>query len=428
MDRVHYGSFYATSTCGTPIYMSPEALRRYERYGKPYDIWSLAAVISFVCNRVHLFHNVQDVFSWPGGKSSLDRRKYSIELRQLVADMLCPEPAARPTAGQVLTETQKGDKMKESYPAMRSVQTPPQQRTRLGASLTAPPPAAPAPAISERRHWRTNFSLGDSTSLGATSSLLGASTSLGARHSPGASHSYEARGFGDTLKAIQAPKTESSLTQVLFGGTRSYSRTSPYAGAGSYVETNSSVGTDSYARASSYVGADSYARINPFSGTRSYLSPYAGANSYVGSNSCVGNDSSVGTCSYAGASSYVGADSFSGTSSYVRTNPYGYMGSTQTYDDDDEDDDDEDNDDDDNDDDNDDDGDNNYAIPMPYANYGNGGCDDDRREERREEEDDDIGYVQHVFSGVCIATQADGGVSRDDGDGSEDDEGDDCYY
>ena len=118
MDRVHYGSFYATSTCGTPIYMSPEALRRYERYGKPSDIWSLAAVVSFVCNRVHLFHNVQEVFSWPGGKSSLDRRRYSIELRQLVGDMLCPEPAGRPTAGQVLTETQKGDKMKKSHPDM----------------------------------------------------------------------------------------------------------------------------------------------------------------------------------------------------------------------------------------------------------------------------------------------------------------------
>ena len=98
---------YTTSRCGTPIYMSPEALRSHERYGKPSDIWSLGAVISFICNTIHLFENIEDVFTWPGGRSSLDRNKYDIVLRQLVANMLCPNAAARPTASQILEKTSR---------------------------------------------------------------------------------------------------------------------------------------------------------------------------------------------------------------------------------------------------------------------------------------------------------------------------------
>ena len=142
MDRVHYGSFYATSRCGTPVYMSPEALDNDQRYGKSSDIWSLGAVISFVCNGSHLFHRFQEVLSWPGGKSTLDRGKYSIELRQLVADMLCPEATSRPRAGQVLTEAQKGEKLNAKETPLQVLGFPNRQRTSFGARLAAPPPAS----------------------------------------------------------------------------------------------------------------------------------------------------------------------------------------------------------------------------------------------------------------------------------------------
>ena len=93
--------------------MSPEALEDHERYGKPSDVWSLGAVISFYCNGVHLFRTPREVKVWPGGKSTLERNKYSIELRQLTADMLFPKSNFRPTASKIVAETLKdnGQKM-----------------------------------------------------------------------------------------------------------------------------------------------------------------------------------------------------------------------------------------------------------------------------------------------------------------------------
>jgi serine/threonine protein kinase len=35
--------------------MAPEVLREFESYSFPADIWSLGALISFMCNRQHLF-------------------------------------------------------------------------------------------------------------------------------------------------------------------------------------------------------------------------------------------------------------------------------------------------------------------------------------------------------------------------------------
>ena len=246
MDRVHYGSFYATSRCGTYIYMSPEALSDDRRYGKASDIWSLGAVISFVCNRSHLFRKPQDVFSWPGGRSSLDRGKYSIELRQLVADMLCPDPALRPRAGKVLTEVQKKTPLQEvpGFPNWRS--------TNISARLAAPPPALVARSKSSLQpmwgngglgNWGTESSLEESTSMGAASSL---------RASQPSGDSYTSRGTSATLGAIpKTPKTKSSLD------------TSSYVRTGSTVGTYTSVGTTPYSDTSSLMRTNCYGYTNP---------------------------------------------------------------------------------------------------------------------------------------------------------------------
>ena len=113
MNKIHYGQLYTTTGAGTVTYMSPEALKDHERYGKPSDIWSLGAVISFICNERHLFWNPMEVAKWPGDKSSLDEFKYSIDLRRLTADMLCPTPLTRPTASKIVSEAKTGNRQEE---------------------------------------------------------------------------------------------------------------------------------------------------------------------------------------------------------------------------------------------------------------------------------------------------------------------------
>ena len=55
----------------------------------------------------HLFRNIDEVCRWKGGRSSLDRDAYSIELRQMTANLLTPAPGKRPSAAQVVTECNK---------------------------------------------------------------------------------------------------------------------------------------------------------------------------------------------------------------------------------------------------------------------------------------------------------------------------------
>ena len=75
MDKVHYGQLYANTRVGTAIYMSPEVLNSVSRYGKPSDIWSLGAVVSFtyICDGAHLSLHGTKVVTWQGGKSTLDK-------------------------------------------------------------------------------------------------------------------------------------------------------------------------------------------------------------------------------------------------------------------------------------------------------------------------------------------------------------------
>lgn len=116
MTKTHLGALYTIGMgTGTPIYCSPEALNYDgQRLGKPTDIWSFGAVISAYCNKgTHLFRDERTVKKWPGAKSTLDNQKYSIELRQLTADMMCPEEKSRPTAAQISEEAGKDGRQDE---------------------------------------------------------------------------------------------------------------------------------------------------------------------------------------------------------------------------------------------------------------------------------------------------------------------------
>ena len=114
LDRYAAGRYYAASMGGTIIYMSPEVLRNCvtapELYSSPADMWSLGTVISEFCNNGKgLFKSEQDVYNWPGGRSSLPGH-YSIGLKQMVADLLNPNPKSRPTAQKVRQETKLNDR------------------------------------------------------------------------------------------------------------------------------------------------------------------------------------------------------------------------------------------------------------------------------------------------------------------------------
>ena len=82
-----------------------------ERYSTSADMWSLGAVISFYCNKgEHLFKDPRSVERWKGGKSTIRRDKYSINLRQLVADLLSPNASSRPSAEKVWEESCKDNR------------------------------------------------------------------------------------------------------------------------------------------------------------------------------------------------------------------------------------------------------------------------------------------------------------------------------
>ena len=100
------GDLVTTTVCGTPIYMSPEIFR-YQKYGISTDIWSLGAVISFVCNKgKHLFTSKSDVMEWDGSKNPIDEKKYSRYICILLTNIMNPMEKDRPTAngiGQIAT-------------------------------------------------------------------------------------------------------------------------------------------------------------------------------------------------------------------------------------------------------------------------------------------------------------------------------------
>jgi len=105
--------YYATTCIGTPIYMAPEALQEgASRYTFAADIWSMAAVISFLCNSGrHLFKTEGSVHNRRRGDRVLDDTEYySRDLRKLLDKMLNPREEKRPSAAQILWETMQNDR------------------------------------------------------------------------------------------------------------------------------------------------------------------------------------------------------------------------------------------------------------------------------------------------------------------------------
>jgi len=105
-------NFYTSTLAGTPIYMAPEVLKG-EKYTFSADMWSLGVVMSFWCNvGAHLFSDLATILRWPGGRSSLPKH-YSIHLRQLIADLLHPDPNLRPSAKKVWEESNKDNRQED---------------------------------------------------------------------------------------------------------------------------------------------------------------------------------------------------------------------------------------------------------------------------------------------------------------------------
>ena len=111
-----------------------------ECYTTMSDMWSFGAVISFIANKGnHLFKSVPNVLVWPGGKSSLDSSVYSIELRQLTADLLNPDMNFRHSADKVNFEANKANRQADP----RSLMTLHRQFGTFNILAHPPPHLAP---------------------------------------------------------------------------------------------------------------------------------------------------------------------------------------------------------------------------------------------------------------------------------------------
>jgi serine/threonine protein kinase len=99
------GEFYASTNCGTDIYMAPEVLANEHKYDFAADIWSLGCVMAFYCNRGrHFFSSEEQVTRWRGLRTGDIKAGYSIELAFLIGRMLSPDPKDRPSAGELARE------------------------------------------------------------------------------------------------------------------------------------------------------------------------------------------------------------------------------------------------------------------------------------------------------------------------------------
>ena len=100
------GRYYAQSKCGTEIYMAPEVIDNFQDYTFFADIWSLGAVITFVCNRRHFFTHPTLIQRWKKQATILPNQ-FSQPLIEIVASMLDPAERQRPSAAviyqQILT-------------------------------------------------------------------------------------------------------------------------------------------------------------------------------------------------------------------------------------------------------------------------------------------------------------------------------------
>ena len=103
------GRYYTDTKCGTEIYMAPEVLDNFNDYTFSADIWSLGAVITFVCNRRHLFTDPRVIQRWRK-QATISSSQFSQPLVDLVASMLDGIKGQRPTAAIIVQQTLLGNR------------------------------------------------------------------------------------------------------------------------------------------------------------------------------------------------------------------------------------------------------------------------------------------------------------------------------
>ena len=94
---------------GTVCYLAPEVLRGDDPHiATSADMWSLGAVLTYIANdREHLFRTAVDVFEWKVFPWSPMKRKFKHpELHTLVQSLLNPDKHQRPSADEVLKDSE----------------------------------------------------------------------------------------------------------------------------------------------------------------------------------------------------------------------------------------------------------------------------------------------------------------------------------
>jgi len=106
--------FYNSVSERGSTYMAPEVYDNNEYYSRKSDIWSLGAVMAFYLNKgQHPFYSLREVKEHLEDNPVFDERayeKYSRNLRHLVLDMIHPRMKKRPTAEEILDETEAYDR------------------------------------------------------------------------------------------------------------------------------------------------------------------------------------------------------------------------------------------------------------------------------------------------------------------------------
>ena len=105
VDAIRQGNHYANTYAGTYCYMAPEVLNK-QPYAFSADIWSLGAVLSFLCNNNrHLFASNDQVKQLMEIIDPLPDH-YSSDLQGLVTKMLNVNTLGRPGASMIYREAQ----------------------------------------------------------------------------------------------------------------------------------------------------------------------------------------------------------------------------------------------------------------------------------------------------------------------------------
>lgn len=106
VDNDTQSNHYANTYAGTYCYMAPEVLDK-QQYTFSADMWSLGAVLSFVCNKgKHLFESNDEVRKLKGMKDPLPKR-FSSSLRGVAIKLLSINPKERPSASAIYKEAKE---------------------------------------------------------------------------------------------------------------------------------------------------------------------------------------------------------------------------------------------------------------------------------------------------------------------------------